>query len=172
MEKQPQKKSIRGRQPDGSPHPVDLHVGRRMRLRRNLLGISQETLAHKLGLTFQQVQKYERGLNRISSSRLFDISKVLNVRVSYFFDEMDEDVSAGSPLSLSLGDGSRKTADDAVADPMLREEAITLVNAFNKIKNPRLHRLIYHLGLTMGSNAERDIDDYAAVMSSSCDTGK
>lgn len=84
MEKQPQKKSIRGRQPDGSPHPVDLHVGRRMRLRRNLLGISQETLAHKLGLTFQQVQKYERGLNRISSSRLFDISKVLNVRVSYF----------------------------------------------------------------------------------------
>jgi predicted transcriptional regulator len=172
MEKQPQKKSIRGRQPDGSPHPVDLHVGRRMRLRRNLLGISQETLAHKLGLTFQQVQKYERGLNRISSSRLFDISKVLNVRVSYFFDEMDEDVSAGSPLSLSLGDGSRKTADDAVADPMLREEAITLVNAFNKIKNPRLHRLIYHLVLTMGSNAERDIDDYAAVMSSSCDTGK
>lgn len=172
MEKLPQKKSIRGRQPDGSPHPVDLHVGRRMRLRRNLLGISQETLAHKLGLTFQQVQKYERGLNRISSSRLFDISKVLNVRVSYFFDEMDEDVSAGSPLSLSLGDGSRKTADDAVADPMLREEAITLVNAFNKIKNPRLHRLIYHLVLTMGSNAERDIDDYAAVMSSSCDTGK
>ena len=172
MEKQPQKKSIRGRQPDGSPPPVDLHVGRRMRLRRNLLGISQETLAHKLGLTFQQVQKYERGLNRISSSRLFDISKVLNVRVSYFFDEMDEDVSAGSPLSLSLGDGSRKTADDAVADPMLREEAITLVNAFNKIKNPRLHRLIYHLVLTMGSNAERDIDDYAAVMSSSCDTGK
>lgn len=172
MEKQPQKKSIRGRQPDGSPHPVDLHVGRRMRLRRNLLGISQETLAHKLGLTFQQVQKYERGLNRISSSRLFDIRKVLNVRVSYFFDEMDEDVSAGSPLSLSLGDGSRKTADDAVADPMLREEAITLVNAFNKIKNPRLHRLIYHLVLTMGSNAERDIDDYAAVMSSSCDTGK
>ena len=172
MEKQPQKKSIRGRQPDGSPHPVDLHVGRRMRLRRNLLGISQETLAHKLGLTFQQVQKYERGLNRISSSRLFDISKVLNVRVNYFFDEMDEDVSAGSPLSLSLGDGSRKTADDAVADPMLREEAITLVNAFNKIKNPRLHRLIYHLVLTMGSNAERDIDDYAAVMSSSCDTGK
>ena len=172
MEKQPQKKSIRGRQPDGSPHPVDLHVGRRMRLRRNLLGISQETLAHKLGLTFQQVQKYERGLNRISSSRLFDISKVLNVRVSYFFDEMDEDVSAGSPLSLSLGDGSRKTADAAVADPMLREEAITLVNAFNKIKNPRLHRLIYHLVLTMGSNAERDIDDYAAVMSSSCDTGK
>lgn len=85
---------------------------------------------------------------------------------------MDEDVSAGSPLSLSLGDGSRKTADDAVADPMLREEAITLVNAFNKIKNPRLHRLIYHLVLTMGSNAERDIDDYAAVMSSSCDTGK
>lgn len=172
MEKQPQKKSIRGRQPDGSPHPVDLHVGRRMRLRRNLLGISQETLAHKLGLTFQQVQKYERGLNRISSSRLFDISKVLNVRVSYFFDEMDEDVAPVQPLSLSLGDGSRKTADDAVADPMLREEAITLVNAFNKIKNPRLHRLIYHLVLTMGSNAERDIDDYAAVMSSSCDTGK
>lgn len=91
----PKRKASAAASRTGSPHPVDLHVGRRMRLRRNLLGISQETLAHKLGLTFQQVQKYERGLNRISSSRLFDISKVLNVRVSYFFDEMDEDVSAG-----------------------------------------------------------------------------
>ena len=90
------KKSNRGRTPTGAPNPIDVHVGRRMRLRRQLLGLSQETLAAMLGLTFQQVQKYERGMNRIGASRLWDISKVLNVPISFFYDDMDPDTDRKS----------------------------------------------------------------------------
>src|SRR5471032_1999010 len=76
-------------------HPVDVHVGARMRQRRTLLGMSQEKLGTAVGLTFQQIQKYERGSNRIGSSRLFEFSKVLDVPVSYFFDEMPSNALAG-----------------------------------------------------------------------------
>ncbi len=70
------------------PSPIDVHVGSRVRLRRTLLGMSQERLGEALGLTFQQVQKYERGVNRIGASRLFDLSRVLDVPISFFFDDM------------------------------------------------------------------------------------
>src|ERR1700735_629684 len=77
-----------GRPKIDSPSPVDLHVGSRVRLRRTLLGMSQEKLGNAVGLTFQQIQKYERGANRIGASRLFDMSRVLDVPVQFFFDEM------------------------------------------------------------------------------------
>ncbi len=80
-------------------HPVDVHVGARMRQRRTLLGMSQEKLGTAVGLTFQQIQKYERGSNRIGSSRLFEFAKVLDVPVSYFFDEMPSNALAGRPVS-------------------------------------------------------------------------
>src|ERR1700759_1086976 len=84
-------RSTRGRRPAGKPNPVDVHVGSRVRLRRTLLGMSQEKLGEAIGLTFQQVQKYERGANRIGASRLFDLSRVLDVPVSFFFDDMTND---------------------------------------------------------------------------------
>src|SRR5271155_446994 len=77
-----------GRTKLDSPSPVDLHVGSRVRLRRTLLGMSQEKLGNAVGLTFQQIQKYERGANRIGASRLFDMSRVLDVPVQFFFEEM------------------------------------------------------------------------------------
>src|SRR3979490_12355 len=80
-------------------HPVDVHVGARMRQRRTLLGMSQEKLGTAVGLTFQQIQKYERGSNRIGSSRLFEFAKVLDVPVSYFFDEMPSNALSGRPLA-------------------------------------------------------------------------
>src|SRR4030081_2188422 len=80
-------------------HPVDVHVGARMRQRRTLLGMSQEKLGTAVGLPFQQIQKYERGSNRISSSRLFEFAKVLDVPVSYFFDEMPSNALSGRPMS-------------------------------------------------------------------------
>ena len=86
------RRSSRGRTEDGSPNPIDVHVGSRVKLRRTLLGLSQEKLGEAIGLTFQQVQKYERGLNRIGASRLFDISKVLEVPVGFFYEDMDKDV--------------------------------------------------------------------------------
>ena len=70
------------------PNPIDVHVGSRIRLRRTLLGISQETLAQAIGLTFQQVQKYEKGVNRVSSSRLVDMANALDIEIPYFFQEM------------------------------------------------------------------------------------
>ncbi len=81
----------------GRPNPVDVHVGARVRLRRTLLGMSQEKLGEAIALTFQQVQKYERGANRIGSSRLFDLSRVLDVPIEYFFGDMPAAVAACSP---------------------------------------------------------------------------
>ena len=76
---------------------IDMHVGKRVRLRRTLLGMSQEQLGAELNVTFQQVQKYERGANRISASGLWDISQILDVPIRYFFDDMSEDTMLGSP---------------------------------------------------------------------------
>src|SRR6516164_3891114 len=78
---------------EGRPSPIDVHVGSRVRLRRTLLGMSQERLGEALGLTFQQVQKYERGVNRVGASRLFDLSRVLDVPISFFFDDMPESLA-------------------------------------------------------------------------------
>src|SRR3982074_632911 len=72
---------------DGKPNPVDVHVGSRVRLRRTLLGMSQEKLGEAIGLTFQQVQKYERGAHRTGASRLHELSRVLDVPVGFFFDD-------------------------------------------------------------------------------------
>ena len=78
------------------PNPIDVHVGSRVRLRRQLMKMSQEKLGDELGVTFQQVQKYERGANRIGSSRLFDLSRVLDVPVSFFFDDMPAEIADSS----------------------------------------------------------------------------
>ena len=83
------KGNIRGRLADGTPNPIDLHVGKRVNLRRTMMGMSQERLASELGITFQQVQKYEKGLNRIGASRLWDLAQVLGVGVEFFYENMD-----------------------------------------------------------------------------------
>jgi transcriptional regulator with XRE-family HTH domain len=109
-------------------HPVDVHVGAKMRQQRTLLGMSQEKLGTAVGLTFQQIQKYERGSNRIGSSRLFEFSKVLNVPVEYFFD----DVPAGSDFRLK---GKRAPTDkkiDLEADRWVVEVAKDLKQIPNK----------------------------------------
>jgi transcriptional regulator with XRE-family HTH domain len=125
---------VRGRLADGSANPVDTHVGRRMRLRRTLLGLSQDELGQRLGLTFQQVQKYERGANRIGASRLFDLASILEVPVSFFFDDMTDDVRSHSPVAVIKG-----TADTAapapgyVRDPLHRREILELVRDFDAL---------------------------------------
>src|SRR5947208_17057977 len=81
----------------GFPNPIDVHVGQRVRQRRTLLGMRQEKLAEAIGLTFQQVQKYERGANRVGTSRLFDLARVLDVPIAYFSDDMATNVAAKSP---------------------------------------------------------------------------
>src|SRR5271154_5047757 len=113
-----------GRPKIDSPSPVDLHVGSRVRLRRTLLGMSQERLGNAVGLTFQQIQKYERGANRIGASRLFDMSRVLDVPVQFFFDEMPvETASATYRPSAAEMEPHGDTPDH---DPMARRETLEL----------------------------------------------
>lgn len=135
-------RSTRGRLPSGKPNPVDVHVGRRVRLRRMLLGLSQETLGEAIGLTFQQVQKYERGANRIGASRLWDLSRVLDCPITFFFEEMDDQTAQASPRNLSPDSRDVATPTD---DPMTKRETLELVRAYYQIDDFHVRRRIYEL---------------------------
>jgi len=117
-------------------HAVDVHVGARMRQRRTLLGMSQTKLAQAVGLTFQQIQKYERGSNRMGSSRLFEFAKVLDVPVSHFFDEMPANALAGRPMAGRgrRGIGEIGTSREREKDPLIKRETLELVRAYYKIR--------------------------------------
>lgn len=114
-------------------HPVDTHVGSRLRQRRALLGMSQTDLANAVGLTFQQVQKYERGFNRISSSRLFEFAKVLDVPVTHFFDGMDASVG-----TTKRKPGRPRAAEKTTESVNTKRETLELVRAYYKIRNKAL----------------------------------
>lgn len=151
------KRSRRGRTPQGEPNPIDVHVGNRIRLRRTLLGLSQEKLASLLGLTFQQVQKYERGMNRVGASRLWDLSRVLEVPVNFFYEDMDKTIASQSPRMFSLIDSQPEYLqedDDAVydADPMQKKETIELVKAYYKISNRKAAKHMFDLIVTMSKS--------------------
>ena len=135
------KKNRRGRLQNGDANPVDVHVGQRIRLRRKVLGLSQEKIASALGLTFQQVQKYEKGMNRVGASRLWDMSKVLNVPVNFFFEEMSFSTDENSPASIC--GGKKLIAEKPAVDPMDKKENIELIRNFNKIKNKKLKDAFY-----------------------------
>ncbi len=122
------------------PNPVDVHVGSRVRLRRVLLGMSQEKLGEQLGLTFQQVQKYEKGSNRISASRLFQIGQILDVPVQFFFEDMPADDPA------LVGEGGTNGYDQpGVIDFLNSTEGLQLNKAFAEIRDPTVRRKIVEL---------------------------
>ena len=124
----------RGRLPDGQPNPIDVHIGARIRLRRTLLGMSQEKLGEAIGLTFQQVQKYERGANRIGGSRMWDLSRVLDVPVSFFYDDMTAATQAASPKALITGTAAPQSGQDGIEpDAMCRRETLELVRDYYAI---------------------------------------
>ena len=130
-----------------SPDPVDIHVRARVRLRRTLLGMSQEKLGKALGLTFQQVQKYERGANRIGSSRLFQLSKILDVSVSFFFDEMTTDTTKKAD---GMAEGNKQVFE---VDKLSRRETLELVRAYYKITDPSVRKKIFEMVKAVGSSA-------------------
>ncbi len=147
----PPRVSTRGRTASGSPNPIDVHVGGRVRLRRTLLGMSQEKLGDAIGLTFQQVQKYERGANRVGASRLWDLSRVLDVPVSFFFDDMIEDTAAQSPRMLS---GMAEEPSTFEADPMTKRETLELVRAYYRISDPQVRKRVFELAKALASASE------------------
>ncbi len=117
---------------------VDVHVGNRIRVHRMLMGLSQEKLGDAIGLTFQQVQKYEKGTNRISAARLFQLSKILNVPVPYFFENVPAD-----PASHA-----RRLRDDGKAVPadmLTSRETLELIRAYNRITDPALRKIVFRL---------------------------
>jgi len=139
---------------ESTPNPIDIHVGLRLRQRRTLLGMSQEKLGEMLGLTFQQVQKYERGSNRICASRLYHLSWALDVPVSYFFDEMPAEIDARlsgqkqaeSSSPAGFAEDTQSRFDD---DPMARKETMDLVRAYYSISDTGVRRRILDLARTL-----------------------
>lgn len=121
------------------PNPIDIHVGSRVRLRRNMLGVSQEKLGESLGITFQQVQKYEKGTNRVGASRLQAISTILNVPVSFFFED-----APGGPAG-SAGGLAEASSTSFVVDFLSSAEGLQLNRAFAKITDARVRRKIVDL---------------------------
>ena len=125
--------------PERSPNPIDVHVGLQVRLRRKELKISQEKLAETLGLTFQQVQKYERGANRISASKLYEIARSLRVSIAWFFEGLSD------PQAGRLKDDGGAAAPPHAHNFLMTPEGIDLANAFPRIEDRQVRRKLVDL---------------------------
>ena len=137
------------------PNPIDVHVGQRLRQRRVLAGLSQEKLARMVGITFQQVQKYERGANRIVASRLYQLANVLDVPVSYFFEEISEEAANddAEPQESLVG-------EDALShDIMAERETLELVRIYYSIENETVRRRAFDLLRALSNRNAPSIDD-------------
>jgi transcriptional regulator with XRE-family HTH domain len=139
-----------GRRKSDRPNPIDVHVGSRVRLRRNMLGLSQEKLGEAIGLTFQQVQKYERGANRIGASRLLELSRVLGVPVAFFYDETDP-VHA-PPVPTGFEESPQEGFD---SDPMRKREALELIEAYYDIDDAATRRRLLDLVKALAAANDR-----------------
>jgi len=133
---------------DRSPNPVDRHVGLRIRLRRKELGVSQEKLAEAIGLTFQQVQKYERAANRVSASKLWEMSKALSTNIGYFYEGLPDFVP---PVGA---DAPR----DAVQEFLMTSEGIELASAFPSIPRGKVRRRILDLVRALAGEADTEAE--------------
>jgi transcriptional regulator with XRE-family HTH domain len=131
-----------------SPNPIDRHVGLRIRLRRKELGVSQERLAESIGLTFQQIQKYERAANRVSASKLWELAGALQISVAYFYEGLD----LPGPFN------GRSSVDAAVRDFMLTDEGAEMAAMFPRIRERRMRRKILELIRLMADDQDEDED--------------
>ncbi len=130
------------------PSPVDMHVGEQVRLRRKLLGMTQTDLADALGLTFQQVQKYESGTNRIGAGRLYDLARVLDVPVNFFFEDMPPEVAAISPATKRRGKAKKPTGYEP--DLMVKRETLEFVRAYYQIEDANVRQRVRELTKVLG----------------------
>ncbi|MFA7428934.1 MAG: helix-turn-helix transcriptional regulator [Rhodospirillaceae bacterium] len=150
------KPKTRRRQPitakEYGPDPIDVHVGKRLRLRRTLLGMSQEQLANAVGVTFQQIQKYERGSNRVSASRLYDVARVLGVSISFFFEDINADVTDGRPTQHLPGQAGMSDTPMPIyeQDELSRNETLELVRAYWRLSSSDMRKNVLELLRSMG----------------------
>lgn len=129
------------------PHPIDTHVGSRVKLRRMILGMSQDALGKALGLTFQQIQKYEKGVNRIGASRLFELSELLEVPIQFFYDDYGDAVPAG-------GGFAEPDAAEAFMELVNSPEGVQLCRYFAGIKDPKVKRRVLDLVKTIAETED------------------
>ncbi len=142
------------RKTKGTPDFVDIHVGQRLRACRSLLGLSQEKLAESVGVTFQQIQKYERGTNRISAGRLYGLSKVLQVPITYFFEQI-----AASPSNTSIAQGLSDNDQEgfsSMADVMQKKETLDLIRTYYSIEDPNMRKDIFKFVKSMADRTKSD----------------
>ncbi len=137
------RRGVKTRPSRGGPNAIDIHVGAKVHLRRNLFGLSQTDLGKAVGVTFQQVQKYEKGTNRISASRLFNLSRVLDVPISFFFEDL-------SPAAAGAGKRRARGLSEAPAtahgfDVLSNRETINLIRAYYRVTDPRLRKRVLDL---------------------------
>ena len=132
------------------PNPIDIHVGSRIRLRRTMLGMSQEKLGESLGIAFQQIQKYEKGTNRVGASRLQNISAILNVPVSFFFEDAPGDQAGGTP---GMAEAS---SSNYVVDFLSSAEGLQLNRAFVKIADPKVRRRLVDLVKALAAEGDAE----------------
>lgn len=135
-----------------SPNPVDIHVGARVRLRRKILRLSQEKLGDELGVTFQQVQKYERGANRVGASRLWKLSEILDVPVSFFYDGLSTEYGGQSDSPALLSESPDQSP--IVYDFINSTDGVSLAKAILKIKNKAVRRQILELARALGDHQD------------------
>ncbi len=136
------------------PNPIDIHVGSRVRFRRMLLGMSQEKLGEKLGLTFQQVQKYEKGINRIGASRLFDLAQVLGVSVQFFYEE-----APVSEPKQTVPDGFAEKPDEhSIVEFLRSRDGLELNKAFVRISDAKARRAIVELVRSLANDTGTGTD--------------
>ena len=134
------------------PNPIDVYVGSRVRFRRMLLGMSQEKLGEKLGLTFQQIQKYEKGINRIGASRLFDLAQVLGVPVQFFYEE----APTTEPPQILAGGFAEKPAENSIVEFLRSRDGLELNKAFVRISDAKARRAIVDLVRSLASEETND----------------
>ena len=134
------------------PNPVDKHVGARVRMRRVLLGMSQEKLGEALSLTFQQVQKYEKGTNRIGASRLSQIAKTLSVQIAFFFEGAPADAQFEELTGFGAGFAEDEQAT-YISDIMSTPDGLQLARAFSRINDPKRRRMVITMANTLADEA-------------------
>ncbi len=130
------------------PNPIDVHVGSRVRLRRNLLGLTLQTLAKAVGVAYQQLQKYERGVNRVGASRLFNLSRVLDVPISFFFEDLSP-AAAGARKRRAKG-LSEAPAAALDSDVLNKRETVELIRAYYRVTDPRVRKRVLNLLQALG----------------------
>ena len=135
-----------------TPHPVDIYVGKRLRMRRVMLGLSQESVGKAIGVTFQQIQKYERGANRMGSSRLYDFAQILNVPTAYFFEGYEEEAGLSTPRKAA-GFGEEDVPFEH--EKLTSRETLEVMRAYYSIRDAKVRKKMLDLMRSLGEEVEQ-----------------